>query len=105
MNVLPIQVVNDGVLIPLQYLQNADQFEFELTGGYVLVKPKSVERPLAEAHNRFPWIGMAESQNPIASQDVEEILMAEIDRRGGWTHKLDVEPFAKLISARVQLRY
>ncbi|MEI2611554.1 MAG: hypothetical protein V9G20_23210 [Candidatus Promineifilaceae bacterium] len=92
MNVLPIQVVNGGVLIPLQYLQNADQFEFELTNGHVLVKPKTVEKPLAEVHKRFPWIGMAESQNPTASQDVEEILMAEIDRRSGWTHKPDVEP-------------
>ena len=78
MNVLPIQVTEEGVLIPRQYFpQGTAQYELELVNGYVLVKPKSSDEPLADVYERFPWIGIAETSDPTASERVEEILSAE----------------------------
>lgn len=78
MNVLPIQVTEEGVLIPRQYFpQGTAQYELELINGYVLVKPKQSDEPLGDVYERFPWIGIAETSDPTGSERVEEILSAE----------------------------
>ncbi|GJM42237.1 MAG: hypothetical protein DHS20C20_25190 [Ardenticatenaceae bacterium] len=91
MNVFPIQITNEGVLIPLDYLRNAQDFEFEIRNGNVLVKPKESKEPLPDVKKRFPWVGMYTSKNPTASEDVEDILAAEVDRRSGFTLKPPLE--------------
>ncbi len=118
MNIQPIQVMDEGVLIPHHYLHHAREFEIEFIDGYVLLRPKlpqnhmaknwlsdlaeiaenrnlatpeQADESLDELRKRYPWIGMAESGDPEASARVEEILMAEIDRRSGWTHKLKIQ--------------
>lgn len=40
MSVNPIQVMQEGVLIPLEYLHNASEFDVELVSGYVQVSAK-----------------------------------------------------------------
>lgn len=85
MQSIQVQLTKDGVLIPRAYLQNADDFEIEIRNGDVLVRPKPVVEPLVDAPKRYSWIGIAKSDNPNASVEVEEILEAEIDRRAGWT--------------------
>ena len=148
MNILPIQVVDGGVLIPLEYLQNAREFEVERREGYVVVRPKTNgsnghthavpteidqedDALTQRLREKYPWVGMAknmdprtsidaeeilsaetstpqepnqaapspklnwlqeisgmaETSDPTASGRVKEILMAEIDRRSGWTEK------------------
>lgn len=122
MNILPIQVIPEGVLIPLHYLNDAHEFELEVVDNHLLVRPKANGRPEAAQNEPvleqdeaallacYPWIGsahsgqptasaepnavknwlsdligIAESKDPTASVRAEEILMAEIDRRDGWT--------------------
>lgn len=112
MNIQPIQVTDEGVLIPHHYLHHAREFEIEFLDGYVLLRPKlpqnhtvknwlsdlagiaenrnlvtpeQADESLDEVRKRYPWIGIAESGHPDASERVEEIRMAEIDRRIGWT--------------------
>ncbi len=102
MKVQPIQVLKDGVLIPLEYLPDADEFEIEQVNGYVMVRSKpggkkKSEKPetdtvAADSKNdlpppRFSWIGSMRFDNPNLSVEVEDILEAEIDRRSGWTIK------------------
>ena len=81
MKILPIQVTDEGVLIPLEYLQNAREFEFELQDSCVLIRPKHPTEPLPDIHKRYPWIGMAHSKNPNASAEVEEILRRELGKK------------------------
>jgi hypothetical protein len=90
--IAPIQVTDEGVLIPRQYLSDSDEFELVLSDAFLLVRPKLSEEPLPEVQKRFPWIGMAETKDPTASVRVEEILAEEIDRRAGWTLDPDPEP-------------
>ncbi len=40
MNLIPIQVTDEGVLIPKSYLNQANAVEVTVTEDYVLVKPK-----------------------------------------------------------------
>jgi hypothetical protein len=86
MKTFPARVTDEGVLIPREYLQPGDEFEAVVQNGDVLVRPKKSE-PLPDVHKRFPWIGIGETKDPTASERVEEILEAEIDRRSGWTLK------------------
>ncbi len=93
METIPIQVTQDGVLIPRSYfLQDASDYEIEFVNGDILVKPKLSNEPLPDVKERYPWIGMAQSPDSTASERVEEILTAEIDRHAGWTHKSDSNP-------------
>jgi hypothetical protein len=80
MKTLPIQVTEEGVLIPKEYLQQANEFEVVIQNGDILVRPKQSE-PLPDVHKRFPWIGIGTSKDPTASERVEEILTAELGRR------------------------
>jgi hypothetical protein len=88
MKTLPVEVTAEGVLIPIEYLQPADEFEAEIQNGYVVVRPKSVpttseEEPelLPSESSRFSFIGIARSKNPNASYEVEEILEKELGLR------------------------
>jgi hypothetical protein len=95
MNILPIQVTERGVLIPLDYLQNAHQFEFEIENGHVLVRPKAEAEPAQETKSWLHGlVGIAETKDPTASGRVKEIIAAEIDARSGFTTKpaVDEEP-------------
>lgn len=108
MVMMPIQIMPEGVLIPLYYLQNAHEFELEVVDGHLLVRPKTNgqpvetswltdptamvghEQPLVstdELSSRYPWIGIVQTGNRNASVEVEEILAEEIDIRAGWTTK------------------
>ncbi len=42
MNVIPIQVTDEGVFIPKIYLHDAGEVEVEMTADYVIVKPKAL---------------------------------------------------------------
>lgn len=42
MNILPIQVLDEGVLIPKIYLQNTGEVEVVVTADYILIKPKAL---------------------------------------------------------------
>ncbi len=78
----PIQVTDTGVLIPRSYLQDASEFEFEVIDGYVLVRLKTNGR---NGEREKTWlegiIGIAETRNPNASVEVEEILERELGVR------------------------
>ncbi len=49
MDVIPIQVTEEGVFIPKVYLHNAADVEVEVTAEYVIVRPKS--QPTKHADN------------------------------------------------------
>lgn len=99
MNVQPIQVLNSGVLIPIEYLPNAEEYIVVLENGHAFVRPKliqsKVERPTpeisqeeyAELRRKHPWIGSIEGLPPDLSTRYKDILRDEIDPRSGWTTK------------------
>ena len=88
MNILPIQVTERGVLIPLDYLQNAHQFEFEIENGHLLVRPKAEAESAQESKSwLYDLVGIVETKDPTASSRVKEIIAAEIDSRSGFTTK------------------
>lgn len=74
MNILPIQVIPEGVLIPLHYLNDAHEFELEVVDNHLLVRPKANGRPEAAQNEpvleqdeaallaRYPWIGSGRSE-------------------------------------------
>ncbi len=41
MNVIPIQVTDEGIIIPKIYLHGATEVEVEMTAEYIIVRPKS----------------------------------------------------------------
>ena len=83
MNVMPIRVTEDGVLIPREYLPGSNKFEFVLMDDFVLVRPQRLNQPelLPSESKRFSFVGIAETRNPKASEEVEEILQQELGRR------------------------
>ncbi|KAA3658461.1 MAG: hypothetical protein DWQ04_25060 [Chloroflexi bacterium] len=83
MNVQPIQVTKEGVLIPRKYLPGADEFEFVVSEDHVLIRPKTngEQSLLPSESSRFSFVGIAKSSNPDASADVEEILRREMGNR------------------------
>jgi hypothetical protein len=90
---LPVEVTDEGVRIPIEYLAQADEFEAKKQNGYIVVRPKS--EPPNESPEKKSWlhdlIGIAESKDPTASERAEEILMAEVTRRSGWTTKPSID--------------
>jgi hypothetical protein len=80
----PIQVTDEGVLIPLQYLPGSGEYELVLSESYVLIRAKPSAQP-AQKSWLSDLVGIAETNDPTASTRVEEILADEIDRRAGWT--------------------
>ena len=95
MQLLPIQVSDEGVLIPIAYLGYSTEIEIVTTPDYVLVKPKSSPQPEEEPVNgvhkpatksrRYRFIASGRTRNPNASVEAEEILTREIDNRRGWS--------------------
>ncbi|MFN8499713.1 MAG: hypothetical protein U0641_17810 [Anaerolineae bacterium] len=83
MNVVPIQVTDEGVLIPKSYLHDADDVEVVVEEDYVLVRPKRHE--VREKGRRYSFIASGHTRNPRASAEAEEILEREVDRSHGWT--------------------
>jgi len=90
---IPIQVTEEGVLIPKTYLRNADEIEVIVKADYILVRPHGRPKPDAPSHavreGRYSFIGIGETSNPTASTDVEAILEREADRGEGWSLKHD----------------
>lgn len=83
MKTLSVQVTEDGILIPEEYLQKANEFEAKKQNGYILVRPKEEESAssselLPSESSRFSFVGIARSNNPNASIEVEEILQEEL---------------------------
>lgn len=83
MNVVPIQVTDDGVLIPKTYLHGADDVEVVVEDDYVLVRAK--KSGVREVGRRYSFIASGRTRNPRASVDAEEILERETDRSDGFT--------------------
>ncbi|MBI3241191.1 MAG: hypothetical protein HYZ49_02730 [Chloroflexi bacterium] len=54
MNVVPIQVTDEGVLIPKVYLHEAAEVEVEITAEYVIVRPKGRQAAESPAQRRKP---------------------------------------------------
>jgi hypothetical protein len=82
MNVQPIQVTKEGVLIPRKYLSGAVEFEIVVSEDHVLVRPKADgdQALLPSESSRFSFVGIAKSKNPDASAEVEEILRREMGK-------------------------
>jgi len=92
MAVIPIQVTDEGVLIPKVYLHDASQVEIVVTKEYVLVRPKpsepepvKTEQSIAELKRRYSFIGIGHTRDPQASVNAEEILEREVKRESGWS--------------------
>ncbi len=105
MNMIPIQVTDEGVLIPKTYLQNSDAVDVVITPNYVLVKPKrqpapeptppataqvlsvptAPSAPVAAQPNRAvrrnPLVGHATPGNPAVATAPEPMLEHEADQR------------------------
>lgn len=82
MNVLPIQVTEEAVLIPHHYLHGADEFEVEVVDGYVVLRPKvNAEQPQRKENWLAGIAGIAVTKDPTASERVEEILAEEMGKR------------------------
>jgi hypothetical protein len=54
MNVVPIQVTDEGVIIPRTYLREAAEVEVEVTAEYVIVRPKGRQSGEVSAARRKP---------------------------------------------------
>jgi hypothetical protein len=84
----PVQITDEGVLIPHHYLHDARDLVIEYIDGYVLIRPKPNGKQIKETESpRYDWIGIASSGIDDASVEVEKILAEEIDNRSGWTLK------------------
>jgi len=105
MNIIPIQVTDEGVLIPKTYLQNSDAVDVVITPNYVLVKPRRQPapestpmatpqvQPVPTAPNvpatvqpsrsprRNPLVGHAHPSNQGATAVSETVLEHEADQR------------------------
>lgn len=80
----PIQITDEGILIPHHYLHDARDLVIEFIDGYILLRPKPT--PTGTTKNWLSdLVGIAETRDVTASEKVEEILADEIDRRAGWT--------------------
>ncbi|MFZ4656377.1 MAG: hypothetical protein ACOYNY_05175 [Caldilineaceae bacterium] len=90
MQMIPIQVTEEGVFIPKVYLRETNNLEVVLIDDYVLVRPhvtvieSNAQASAAEAlptkpTRRFSFIGSGHTRNPKASIEAEEILKREIE--------------------------
>ncbi len=86
MELIPIQVTDEGVLIPKVYLRDAGEVETIVSEDYVLVRSKNpAPRGIAQNARRYSFIGIAHTRNPRASVEAEDILEREIKRESGWS--------------------
>jgi hypothetical protein len=91
MTIIPIQVTDEGVLIPKSYLRDAGAFEVIVSDDYVLVRPKvspkstTTETEESQLQNRYSFIGIGHTREPNVSVEAEAILEDEIKRASGWS--------------------
>jgi hypothetical protein len=87
MDIIPIQVTDEGVIIPRIYLHNAGEVEVVVTPDYILLKPKATpaDATKPDTPSRFDFIGIGESANPNLAEEAEEILTREIKQDSGWS--------------------
>ncbi len=89
MNILPIQITEEGILIPRVYLPAASQVEIVMRDEYVLLRKKTngktKPKKRRKKSSRYSFIGIGHSRNPRASVEAEKILEREVDRARGWT--------------------
>lgn len=97
MKMIPIQVTEEGVVIPKIYLRATHNLEVIVADDYVLVRPQpsvAVEETVRDATptalpsgrtRRFSFVGSGQTRNPKASMAAEEILQREVDLREGWS--------------------
>lgn len=96
MKTIPIQVTNEGVLIPRTYLPDEGDIELLTTSEYVIVRvkrqaiPGNGEQKAAVSsgstiRRRYNFIGSGHTRNPKASVEAESILEEEVDRLRGWS--------------------
>ena len=80
MDIDPIRVTSEGILIPRHYLGDAKEFDIEIKNGFVLIRPKAVRPvPLRPSESsRFSFVGIGTSRNPDASLEAEAILSREL---------------------------
>ena len=73
MNNVPIQVTDEGVLIPKTYLRNASEVEVVKTGDYFLIKPKQLATvvPSPQPVTQAPTVNLpASGAQPIATKPI-----------------------------------
>jgi hypothetical protein len=86
--VIPIQVTQEGVIIPKTYLRDASNVDVVVTPEYVIVKPREeiqAASPEPSQSRRYSFVGIGETRNPTASVEVEAILEREVTPRAGWS--------------------
>ncbi len=75
--VIPIQVTQEGVIIPKTYLRDARDVDVVVTPDYVIVKPReetSSTAPAPSQSQRYSFVGIGKTRNPTASVEVEAII-------------------------------
>lgn len=89
MKFIPIQITDEGIIIPRIYLPANGQFQVVRRKEYVLLKTKGNGKPKPKKprkkKSRYSFIGIGHTRNPRASVEAEEILEREIDPVSGWT--------------------
>lgn len=97
MQMIPIQVTEEGVFIPKIYLRETDNLEIIVVDEYILVRPQvsaalkhsdkqtTPETVPPKPSRRFSFIGSGQTRNPKASVEAEAILNREVDQREGWS--------------------
>lgn len=97
MKMIPIQVTEEGVVIPKIHLRETHNLEVIVADDYVLVRPQpsaAVEKTVGDATTktlpsgrtrRFSFVGSGQTRNPKASLEAEEIPQREADPREGWS--------------------
>jgi hypothetical protein len=90
MNIVPIQVTEEGILIPKTYLDMSGELELIITDNFVLLRPKhdvpsDVVSETESPPYHYSFIGIGHTSDPTASVNAEEILEREIKRESGWS--------------------
>ena len=90
MSIAPIQVTDEGILIPKVYLDTSGEIELIVTEDFIIVRPKQDDSNSAVPEDAnvsydYPFIGLGNTRDPQASINAEEILEREIKRDSGWS--------------------
>ena len=90
MNVTPIQIMDKGIRIPIEYVGDVREFVLEVEEDAIWLRPKEngfhkeTDDPNPEPKQGWlqQMVGMVETSNPTASVDVEAILADEFGVSG-----------------------
>lgn len=90
MSIAPIQVTDEGILIPKVYIDTSGEIELIVTDDFILIRPKQVDtEPVVQQDSApkydYSFIGIGQTRDPEASLNAEEILESEIKRESGWS--------------------